>query len=225
MLTGPASSDAAYMFGFSGATGGAVIANPVLGVLTTSGLFNINAHETGWYDTTNSHTPTNPNYYTCTVTGCDTSAANDFFVFRLGTITGTFLDATLTVYNPGAIPDGNNGYSGPAQGLVMTLWDFTGSINDLVAGTAGPGTYTDLGSGIQYASRLVGPADNGTNVVFNLNANALTAIQAALNSNQGPGLFVIGGTLADEAVPEPGTWALMGAGLAGLAFLRRRRAN
>mgnify|MGYP001579096628 CR=1 FL=1 len=82
--------------------------------------------------------------------------------------------------------------------------------------------YTDLGSGTLFGSRSVSAADANTQVVTSLNGSALSAISAALSANQGSGEFVIGGSLDVAAVPEPGTFALLGAALAALALKRRK---
>jgi len=75
--------------------------------------------------------------------------------------------------------------------------------------------------GLLALAAIDGP--NGRSVMFNLNAAALAAFAAA-SGPQGTSLFAIGGSLEPLGeVPEPGTCALMGAGLAGLAFLRRPR--
>jgi hypothetical protein len=212
-LLGTSAAQAGWMFGFS------PFGDQILSVTTTDGVFNIQAFDTGWYTSTGLHDPLNPNYIICEANtlGCGLlDEFRDFFAFRLGTITGNFLSATLSVGNPGG------GYNGPAGGLVVGLWDFTGDIDDLLNGTGGVGAFTDLGSGVSYGNRAVTAADDATQVVFNLNAAALAAIQAALNSSGGPGLFVIGGSITGE-VPEPGTFLSLGAGLLAVAVLRRRR--
>lgn len=215
-LSLPAS--ATFMFGNTDPVNGA--SGVSLNVTTTTGVFNITAFDSGWYTNgTLQHAPANQNYFVGDCVNPSCAQANDFFAFRLGTITGTFQSATLTAANP------VNGFSGPAGGAIMSLFDFGGDINALLAGTAdGLTTFNDLGSGTQYGSRLVDASTNGTDVVFNLNASALNEISAALNSNGGPGFFVIGGTLTPgSTVPEPGTTALMAAGLAFVAGLRSRR--
>ena len=210
-----APAHAAYIFGFS-ALG---VGDQTLQVVTTDGAFDIDAFEGGWYRSTGSHTPDNTNYALCELgtVECDvnlTFESNNFFAFRLGTITGTFLSATLSLFNP----DGSNDLDG-----TVSLWDFGGDINSLLGGTGGVGAFNDLGSGILYGSRAVSVADENTQIVFNLNAVALAAIESALNANGGPGLFVIGGSLESAQVPEPMTLTLVGIGLGAAGYRRRRR--
>jgi hypothetical protein len=184
---------------------------------------------TGWYDSTGFHDAANVNYEAEDPTiacpgGCAGASnifAHDFFSFRLGNgiITGTVTAATLAVANPAG------GYAGPVAGMQMSLWDVTTPVGTLnassAAGAAGIAIWNDLASGVLYSQRTVSGADNNTNIVYTLDASALAAIQSAAGP-QGSSLFAIGGAL-NPAVPEPGTWMLMGAGLLGVLLRWRRR--
>lgn len=203
-----------FVFGFTPS------GTQTLSVTTTTSVFNFDAFDTGWYNTSGFHDPNNLNYLVgsggananCGL-GC-----NDFFAFRLGngTITGTILSATLSIGNPAA-----NGYTGPPASSTVTLWDVSTVVATLTAGGSGlVGIYNDLGSGVQYGSRSVSAADNNTQVVFSLNNQALNAIATAGGAN-GASLFAIGGSL--NAVPEPSTWALMGTSLLAMLVRRRKR--
>lgn len=190
-----------------------------LSVTTTTGVFEFTAFDTGWYNVAGFHNPNITNYFAgsaasdsnCSV-GC-----NDFFAFRLGngTITGTIQSATLSVGNPG------NGYQGPPGSATMELWEVSTLVSTLIAGGNGlVAIFADLGTGTSFGSRSVSVADNGTQIVFNLNNAALNAIAAAGGIN-GASLFAIGGSLT--AVPEPSTWVLMGSSLLAILARRRRR--
>jgi large repetitive protein len=213
---------AAFAGGIFGFTNGNPA--PFLTISTTAGVFTSTgiAFDTGWYDQTGFHGPTNRNYAAANpailpdVTNGDTN--HDFFAFRLGAgvITGNILSATLTAFNP------PGGYVGPAGGAMFDLWDVSTNIDTLVAGGSGlVGIFNDLGSGASYGSRLVSAADSNSSVVIGISGQGLTDLQTAYSTTS---LFAIGGSFdAISSVPEPGTYALMGIGFAALGWLKRRK--
>lgn len=98
-------------------------------------------------------------------------------------------------------------------GLQLSMWEsgFDG------ANLSGGGKAFNLGS-----------MSNTGFIVNEFGFNSLTGTQFVLKGVGGVTSFRLAGVTVTSAVPtipaipEPGTWALMGLGLAGLAFVRRR---
>ena len=107
-----------------------------------------------------------------------------------------------------------------AVGWPNCFGTVTTSIATLISAQSGQvGIYNDLGSGVQYASTVVTAASDGTQVLITLDAAALASLIAAEG-----GSWAVGGAVsASSSVPEPTSFGLLGAGLAGLAVLGRRR--
>lgn len=86
--------------------------------------------------------------------------------------------------------------------------------------------FTTDGSGFTFASHAI--TSSGFSALRKLSFFACTYNDVAdcMNPNQNLGQFAIDNLQFEVAtIPEPGTWALMGLGLAGLMFSRRRPAR
>ena len=195
--------------------------------LIINGSTVLDAVSSGWYDSSGLHDSTNANYIVgnCLPATCDggdgKTLYNDFFVFDLSGVKGPITSAVLSIANPSAADNLDPPFPSDGFGGVPTTysnWDVSTPIATLIADATGAtGIYADLGSGVRYGSRGVGPATDGIQVNVALDAAAL----AALQSDEG-GQFAIGGTLA--AVPEPAAWAMLLLGFGGVgAMLRHRR--
>lgn len=155
----------------------------------------------------------------------------------------TITSAKLYLFNTSA---GLSGYNGVAGSGTYTIYNVSPSSQTVLnSGTTSPGVtvFTDLGSGTSYGSTSYSTADIGNYMVINLNASALSDLQAAWGS----GYFNIGGAAtgtgyvfgfsafvlqnqtyleiasSPEAVPEPGTWAAAALLVGGAGFMRWRK--
>jgi hypothetical protein len=175
-------------------------------------------------------------------TAAPSGELRNFFVFDLTGVTGTITAATLRAQNPAT------GYSSPDANETWSIFDASTSPATLAAGTGGLAAFTDLGSGTNYGSVTVDFTSNSANVDVALNAAALgflnsasgsiafggaittinfantTSSERLFNSSDGTMTRQLILTIADAAVPEPGTMSLLAAGaLFLLGRLRRFR--
>ncbi len=186
----------------------------------------LNHSDSGWYKSSGYHNSSNENY----IAGNTSSNYRNWFVFDLSGITQNIVSAKLRLYS------GNVSSSG-----IYDTFDVSTGINALLAGGSNKtGIFTDLGSGVGYGSRNIAAHEDCTIIDIVLNQAAI----AALNSANG--LWAIGGTYASSgyafgytgynshvrqlildvqpaSVPEPGMFALMTIGFAGILGFKRRR--
>lgn len=208
----------------------------------------ISASDNGWYDNTGFHQSPNTTVIagecnTCDIDGTDVLYFNNFFMFDLGALAGqTVVSATLTLFG------GNGWYGSDDPSETLGLFDYTGSIDSLLDGTAGVAAFNDLGSGNSYGQTQVFGANFELmpEVNITLSGDALAAINAALASSDQR--FAIGGSLLSivtggaaetlynasffetagqlslntSTVPVPGSLVLLGTAIAGLFAVRRR---
>ncbi|MFM6203718.1 MAG: Calx-beta domain-containing protein, partial [Dolichospermum sp.] len=148
----------------------------------TGGTITLNAADTGWYDSTGFHGPTNTNYFA----GDDNVSPKLFrnwFTFNLPTLTAPIISAQLRV--------NTYDYDSPQTSETYQLQEVTTAVPTLTAGGSGKtAIYADLGDGATYGSRTYTNADDNQFRTIDLNAAAISALTA--KSGQA---FALGGLL------------------------------
>ncbi|MFM6728988.1 MAG: Calx-beta domain-containing protein, partial [Dolichospermum sp.] len=147
----------------------------------TGETITLNAADTGWYDSTGFHGPTNTNYVTGDVE--DSLLYRNWFTFNLPTLTAPIISAQLKV--------NTFEYTSLDASETYELRDVTTAVPTLTAGGSGKtAIYADLGDGAIYGSRIYSDADDNQFRTIDLNAAAISALTA--KSGQA---FALGGLL------------------------------
>lgn len=148
----------------------------------------------GWYNDVGDHDPLNTNFIAgaigVCVPDCLTRQFNNFFLFDLATLAGqTIVSATLTIFA------GNGGFEGTTPSETYGLFDYSGSIDSLLAGSGGLAAFDDLGGGSSYGQTIVSgnKGEFMPEVTLGLSAAAIADINAILASSDQR--FAIGGML------------------------------
>jgi len=161
-------------------TGGRLNINNALAGFTPPPSTNIAATDTGWYDNSGSHSPTNTNYIVGDYWG---SKYRNWMTFNLSTFTTPVTSAKLQInaYE----------YSSADPSETYELRDVTTPVSTLTAGGSGlTSIYNDLGDGTIYGSRSFTSADSNQTVTIDLNS----ALVSAINAKSGQS-FALGGQI------------------------------
>ncbi|MFM6345455.1 MAG: hypothetical protein ACKPFK_09955, partial [Dolichospermum sp.] len=137
----------------------------------TGGTITLNAADTGWYNNTGFHDPTNPNYIVGDGTNPLYPLYRNWFTFNLPTLTAPIISAQLKV--------NTYDYDSPQTSETYQLQEVTTAVPTLTAGGSGKtAIYADLGDGAIYGSRTYTNADDNQFRTIDLNAAAISALTA-----------------------------------------------
>jgi hypothetical protein len=166
--------------------------------------------------------PKSSSYFATSLAGAE--AANAYVTFTVAPTAGNELNLTSVdlsgarFYNNGndttyaALESSVTGFGTQTAAGVGGTFNISGFLNNGPDVTLNPTTYADLTSPVVF--RLYVYATDGKNTAASLPYDAET--------RTGGGPILINGTVSQE-VPEPGTYALMGFGLAALLVTMRTR--
>ncbi|GCL34396.1 putative peptidase [Planktothrix agardhii CCAP 1459/11A] len=167
-------------------TGGRLNINNALAGSTPPPSTNIAATDTGWYDNSGSHGPSNTNY----LVGDYNFKYRNWMAFNLPTFTTPVTSAKLQIkaYQ----------YSSADLSETYELRDVTTPVSTLTAGGSGlTSIYNDLGGGTIYGSRSFTSADSNQTVTIDLNS----ALVSAINAKSGQS-FALGGQITTDGIGD-----------------------
>jgi len=160
------------------------------------------AVDTGWYDVSGTHIPTNINYLVGDAP--DANSYHNFSVFDLSSLSMPVQSATLRLFNGESPPNTEDGYQSADPTETYALFEVSTDIGVLTSGAGGVAAYGDLADGTFFGSVSVSAADNGEFVEVELNSDGIAALNGA-----GGALFGFGGnitTIDNPAAPDALFW-------------------
>jgi hypothetical protein len=199
-----------YIFGYSGLNAG--------NRLNVNGSTFLSTIDSGWYNNSGAHDPSNTNYIVGSC--CGASEFRNWFVFDISGLTSPVSSLSFDLYSYSVTLTSGNYY----------VNDVSTSVSSLVGGTGGLAAFNDLGSGSNYGFNFYqSGTDSNQFHTINLNSAAVSSLNTSIAANAGT--WALGGAFAAgnvpvppiNAVPEAETYAMMIAGLGLMGAIARRR--
>ena len=209
-MTQSANAADSYIFGYSEMNPG--------NRLNVNGSTFLSTIDSGWYNNSGSHDPSNTNY----IVGdcCGAAEFRNWFVFDISGLTAPVSSLSFDLYSYSVTLTSGNYY----------VNDVSTSVASLVGGTGGIAAFNDLGTGYNYGFNFYqSGTDSNTFHTISLNSAAVSSLNTSIASNTGK--WAIGGSFAPgnvpvppvSAVPEAETYAMLIAGLGLVGAITRRR--
>lgn len=175
-------NSAVYSVRVSNGYGSATSSDMYLAIIEGGTNVTLNVVDTGWYDATGLHNPSQENFFA----GQQSSGLrhNNFFVFSRPTLPRPVLSASLRV----------NAFSvaSPQATETYSMYYVSTAVDTLVAGGSGlTSIYSDIGSGTFYGSKVFTNSDAGKIAAIPLNSSF-----RLYYTNNTTEKFAIGGTIS-----------------------------
>jgi len=171
----------------------------------------------GWYSFDGFHDPDNQNYTAGICNSCvHPGEYRNWFVFDISGLSAPVASMSISLFT----------YVINTDSLIYYMYDYGGSIPDLVNGTGGVNAFADLGSGNMYGLRQFSFTESRMTrtIALTNQGYAVASLNQAIANHQAQ--WAIGGATTTGnplPVPEPSTHALFSVGAVGVLLAARRK--